>query len=178
MQPHEEPTAAPPRPTPQTHGATRNSARDSHTVRAVPAAFAAGAAAVLTTHQGALWMLHRAGWAPWPAYALTPTAPFGVPAVASAAFWGGVWWVALARALPRDASPGAVLARAALLGAVLPNAVGAVLVAAGHGARASGAARLPALASAIVVNALWAATAALPAVLLAARAARRRHASR
>jgi hypothetical protein len=137
---------------------------------------------VLTAHQAALWALHRAGWAPWPAYALAPTAPLGVPAVASAAFWGGVWWAGLDRLVPRGGGPGPAYARAALLGAVLPNAVGAALVAAGHGpplgAAASAVPRDRALASAVLVNALWAVTAAaLTRRGAGARAAARRGSS-
>jgi hypothetical protein len=124
------------------------------------AAFAAGAVAVLTTHQAVLWALHRAGWAPWPAYSLAPTRPLGVPAVASAAFWGGAWWAGLARLLPPDAAPGAAYARAALLGAVVPNAAGALLVALGRGHPLGDAPRLPAALSAAAVNGLWAVTAA------------------
>jgi hypothetical protein len=129
------------------------------------AAFAAGAAAVLTVHQAALWALHRAGLAPWPAYATTPTRPLGVPAVLSAAFWGGAWWTVLAPLLPRDRGAGAYYGRALLLGATLPNAVGAALLALGRGGASSGGAA-PAVApaaavvAAVLVNGLWAAAAA------------------
>jgi hypothetical protein len=128
------------------------------------AAFAAGAAAVLTTHQAVLWALHRAGWAPWPAYSLASTRPLGVPAVLSAAFWGGVWWAALDPLARRASTPSGTYARAALLGAVLPNAVGATLAALGRGqasAQSLGdAGRYKAIASAVAINALWAVTAA------------------
>jgi hypothetical protein len=122
--------------------------------------FAAGAAAVLTVHQALLWGLHRAGAAPWPAYSLAPTRPFGVPAVASAAFWGGAWWVALARLLPRSAGAGAYYRRAALLGAVAPNAAGALLLALGHGPPLGGAPPAAAALSAALVNGAWALAAA------------------
>jgi hypothetical protein len=129
---------------------------------------------VLTAHQAVLWALHRAGWAPWPAYSLAPTAPLGVPAVASAAFWGGVWWAALDPLARRAATPAGASARAALLGAVLPNAAGAVLVALGRGPAPAypfgSAGRARALASAVAVNALWALTAAALARRLRARA--------
>lgn len=134
------------------------------------AAFAAGAVAVLTTHQAVLWALHRAGAAPWPAYSLAPTRPFGVPALASAAFWGGAWWVALARLLPRDsgepqraphAAPRAAhYGRAALLGAVLPNVAGALLMAAGRGQSTGGTPPAVAALSAVLVNGAWGVTAA------------------
>ncbi len=57
------------------------------------------------------------------------------------------------------------IARAALLGAVAPNAVGAVLIALGRGAPLGGAAPGAAALSAAAVNGAWA---------LAAAAARRR----
>lgn len=128
--------------------------------RDAAAAFAAGALSVATAHQAALWALHRAGWAPWPAYSFAATRPLGVPAVVSAAFWGGVWWAALDPLVRRAPTRGAARARAALLGAALPNAIGAALVALGHGARPAPARRAAALASAVAVNALWAVTAA------------------
>ena len=52
--------------------------------------FVAGFLAVLVCHQAALLGLHRAGIAPAP-WNLAPVPPFGVPAVVSAAFWGGLW---------------------------------------------------------------------------------------
>ena len=52
--------------------------------------FIAGCIAVLLFHQGALLALHLAGIAPSP-WNIAPVPPFGVPAVVSAAFWGGVW---------------------------------------------------------------------------------------
>jgi hypothetical protein len=110
--------------------------------------------AVLTIHQGALWLLHRAAIAPWPAYALEPTAPFGVPRVLSAAFWGGVWWMALAPVVER-ATGWRHWARAALLGAVPPTAVGALLaVTVGTVARGT-TAPFVLVGAALGVNALW-----------------------
>ena len=71
--------------------------------------FAAGFLAVLVFHQGTAVLLNllttKAGIAtgvfgrvPFP-YNMTPVRPFGVPAVVSAAFWGGVWGVVLAALL-------------------------------------------------------------------------------
>ena len=58
-------------------------------------AFLAGFLAVLIFHQGAVGILHAFSAAPAP-FNLTPRAPFDVPAVVSAAFWGGLWAIALA----------------------------------------------------------------------------------
>ena len=71
--------------------------------------FLAGFVAVLVFHQGTAWLLHvlavkaqfgvgvfgRAG-AP---FSMAPVQPFGVPTLLSAAFWGGVWGIALAAIL-------------------------------------------------------------------------------
>ncbi len=53
-------------------------------------AFLAGFLATLLCHQPLLGVLHLLGPAPAP-YNLSPVAPFGLPAVVSLAFWGGVW---------------------------------------------------------------------------------------
>jgi hypothetical protein len=51
-----------------------------------------GFLAVLVCHQAALLVLHHAGVAPAP-WNLAPVPPLGVPAVVSAAFWGGLWGI-------------------------------------------------------------------------------------
>ncbi len=74
--------------------------------RTILLGFAAGLLAVLVFHQGTAVLLHLLttkahvaagvfGRVPFP-YRAAPVPPFGVPAVASAAFWGGVWGVLLA----------------------------------------------------------------------------------
>lgn len=132
------------------------------------ARFAAGGAAVLTVHQGAIWALHEAGVTPWPAYSVAPTPPLGVPHVLSAAFWGGAWWVALAPLVER-ATGARYWARAAVLGAVPPTLLGAVLTATGRAFPRGRTAPVVLLAAALGVNALWG---------LAAGALRRRSARR
>lgn len=65
-------------------------------VKRLALGFAAGFLAVLLFHQGMAVLLHFAGVLPSFPYSLAPRPPFGVPAVISASFWGGVWGVALA----------------------------------------------------------------------------------
>jgi hypothetical protein len=125
------------------------------------AGFVAGTASVLTVHQGLLWGFHAAEVGPWPAYSTAPTPPWGVPAVASAAFWGGVWGAVLAGRMLRPPARGlAFWLRAATLGAVLPNAVGAALLAVGRGQRPTGVHPATALAIALLVNGAWGAATA------------------
>jgi hypothetical protein len=64
-------------------------------------AFIAGALAVPVFHQILFLVLHLAGIIPVPPFDMTPTKPFGVPALISISFWGGVWGVIFALTLPR-----------------------------------------------------------------------------
>src|SRR5260370_39025660 len=64
-------------------------------------AFIAGALAVPVFHQMLFLVLHWAGIIPGPPFDMTPTKPFGVPALASISFSGGVWGIILALTLPR-----------------------------------------------------------------------------
>ncbi len=90
--------------------------------------FVAGFLATLTFHQIAvavLWWLHVA---PGPPYQMTPRPPFGVPAVFSLAFWGGVWGILFAfvdRFFARG--PGYWLT-SFVLGAVFPSLVALLVV--------------------------------------------------
>ena len=53
--------------------------------------FAAGFISVLVFQSGANAILHVLGVVPNPPFGYAATKPFGVPAVWSFAFWGGVW---------------------------------------------------------------------------------------
>ena len=72
-----------------------------------------GAIAVLLFHQGVVAVLHNWGVVPNPPFVLEPTRPFGVPVVASLAFWGGVWGAVLAASLARLRGAALVLASTA-----------------------------------------------------------------
>ncbi len=60
--------------------------------------FAAGFLAVPIFHQGLWWIFNQTGVIPREraAWVMDPIPPFGVPALVSKAFWGGVWGAALA----------------------------------------------------------------------------------
>src|SRR5689334_21730013 len=90
--------------------------------------FVSGAISVLIFHQGAAAFLHAIGMTPRAPYSMTATAPFGIPALWSIAFWGGVWGVVLAATLQhlRDA---AFVVSAVIFGAVLPTLVAWLIVA-------------------------------------------------
>ena len=61
--------------------------------------FLCGAVSVLTFHAGAWEVLHLNGMMPAP-FPMAPTAPFGVPVIASLAFWGGVWGMLFGLVVP------------------------------------------------------------------------------
>ena len=91
-------------------------------------AFVAGFVATLVFHQAVLWLLHHFGYvprAPWP---MQPVAPFGVPAVISLAFWGGVWGVIMMPMIARRRGS-AFWVAAILFGAIFPTAVAWFIVA-------------------------------------------------
>lgn len=90
--------------------------------------FVAGFVATLTFHQIALQLLHLAHVAPAAAWGMNPVPPFGVPAVISLAFWGGVWGAILIPIIDHRKG-GAYYAMAIVLGAILPTLVAWFLVA-------------------------------------------------
>src|SRR5215468_7162812 len=85
-------------------------------------AFAAGFVATLVFHQGLLAILHAAGASPRGGWSLAKTPPFGVPAVVSLAFWGGLWGILLWQCIARFSGP-AFWLWAVVLGAILPSLV-------------------------------------------------------
>jgi len=82
--------------------------------------FVAGFVAVLVFHQGVLWLLHHFGYvpnAPWP---MKPVPPFGIPAVISLAFWGGVWGAIMMPLIHRRRGAAFWIA-AIVFGAIVPT---------------------------------------------------------
>ena len=91
--------------------------------------FLAGAIAVLTFHQGAIALLTASGAINGNLYSLRPVAPFGVPQIASNAFWGGVWGAAFAALAPRERRGAAYWLTGIALGALALPMVGWFVVA-------------------------------------------------
>ena len=63
--------------------------------------FAAAVISVLTFHQAMWALLHVAGLMPPAPYPMNPTAPLGVPLIASLCFWGGLYGLVFGLALPQ-----------------------------------------------------------------------------
>jgi hypothetical protein len=116
--------------------------------------FVSGALSVLILHQGAAALLHVFALAPSPPYSMNATAPFGIPALWSLAFWGGIWGVLLAAALAR-VHGAAFIVGAALFGAVLPTLVAWFVVAPLKGQPTAAGFAPMAMAIGPIVNAAW-----------------------
>ena len=90
--------------------------------------FVAGFLSTLIFHQAVLMLLFLARVAPNPAWPMRPVPPFGVPAVISLAFWGGVWGAILIPIIDRRCGTAFYVA-AMILGAILPTLVAWFVVA-------------------------------------------------
>lgn len=67
--------------------------------------FVAGALGILTFHQAGFWLASELGYARSVLYNMRPVPPWGVPMIASQAFWGGLWGVLIGFAVPRLPRP-------------------------------------------------------------------------
>jgi hypothetical protein len=117
--------------------------------------FVAGFLAVLVFHQGALLILHLAGFvanAPW---SLAPVPPFGVPAVLSAAFWGGLWGIVFVLLRPQFGEGGRYWVSALLFGAIAPTLVAWFVVLPLKGLPAGGGFAWPRVLIGPIVNGAW-----------------------
>ncbi len=90
-------------------------------------AFIAGFLSTLLFHQTVLGLLHLGNPAVPAPFNLTATAPLGVPAVISLAFWGGVWGIVL-WLLIRNSEGASHWVKAAVIGAIGPSAVALFVV--------------------------------------------------
>ncbi len=89
--------------------------------------FLMGYVSVLMAHQGLLALLHALEIVPTAAYNLRPVPPFGIPAVVSAAFFGGLWALPL-WALLRQQRGARLFAGALVFGAAFPTLVALLVV--------------------------------------------------
>lgn len=115
--------------------------------------FVAGALAVPLFHQVGLWILNSIGFIDRAPYSMEPTRPFGVPAVISLTFWGGLWGLILLLVLSR-LSGGRFWTIALAFGAIVPTLVAGFIVAPLKGQPAGGNTRMA--ITGFVINAAWA----------------------
>jgi hypothetical protein len=117
--------------------------------------FLAGFLATLIFHQLTLALLWGMGLAPFGPFSFAPTAPFGVPAVLSLAFWGGAWGVLFALIEPRFPPPPAYWTTAFLFGAILPSLVALLVVFPLKGKPLGGGWQPSLLLTAFLINGVW-----------------------
>lgn len=117
--------------------------------------FIAGFLATLIFHQLSLWLLLQLGIAPFAPFQMKPTPPFGVPAMISLAFWGGIWGIVFAYicgAFPRGIGYWIL---AAVFGGIAPSLVALLIVLPLKGLPMGGGWGIPLLVTAFVINAAW-----------------------
>jgi hypothetical protein len=118
-------------------------------------AFVAGFLATLVFHQGGLAALNAFGLTDRTPFSMSATEPFGVPAVLSLAFWGGIWGMVLVAVLRQRMSAAAFLASAFLFGALLPTAVAMLVVMPLKGQPMAGGWDPQIILGAVILNGLW-----------------------
>jgi hypothetical protein len=129
-------------------------ARGAELSRWVLVGAVSGAVSVLVFHQGLAALLHTLELTARAPYSLQPTRPFGVPALWSIVFWGGVWGAVLAATLGR--LDGARLLLASLVfGALLPTLVAWFAVAPLKGQPVAAGFVPIAMAVGLMVNGAW-----------------------
>lgn len=119
------------------------------------AGFIAGFLATLTFHQLTLALLWMTRIAPFAPFSMQPTAPFGVPAIFSLSFWGGIWgiiYVMIHRYFPQG---GGYWIFAFLFGAVFPSLVALFIVLPLKGAPVAGGWYPALLITAFLINGAW-----------------------
>jgi hypothetical protein len=117
--------------------------------------FAAGFLATLIFHQLALWVLWSLGFAPFAPFQLAATRPFGVPAVFSLSFWGGIWGILFSFVEGRFPARRGYWVATFLFGAILPSLVALIIVLPLKGRPMGGGWGQPLLVTAFLINGAW-----------------------
>lgn len=121
------------------------------------AGFVAGFLGTLVFHQLMLAFLRGIGVAPAPflPYSWTATEPFGIPAVLSLSFWGGLWGIIFVL-IHGSFPPGAgYWVTAFVFGAILPSAIALLVVMPIKGRPMGGGWHASLLVTALLVNGAW-----------------------
>ena len=118
-------------------------------------AFLAGVLSTLVFHQGLLAILYAAGASPRAPYSMEPTKPFGIPAVLSLAFWGGVWGILLWLVIARYLGSGLYWGLALIVGAIAPSLVALLVVQPMKGQPVAGGGNPKIIVGALLLNGAW-----------------------
>jgi hypothetical protein len=117
--------------------------------------FIAGFLSTLVFHQLTLEILWIAGLAPFGPYSMAVTSPFGIPAVFSLAFWGGIWGILFAQLEGSLPPRGGYWAVTFLFGGILPSLVALLVVFPLKGKPIGGGWHAPLLLTAFLINGAW-----------------------
>ena len=117
--------------------------------------FIAGFIATLIFHQLVLTVMWVMGLARFAPFSMKATHPFGVPAVISLSFWGGIWGIIYS--LMRHGFPGGPVhwIAAFLFGGILPSAFALLVVFPLKGLPMGGGWHPPLLAMVFALNGAW-----------------------
>ena len=118
-------------------------------------AFLAGFFSTLIFHQGTLAILHAAGATPRAPYSMDSTAPLGVPAVLSLAFWGGLWGMILWLVIARFQGSASYWLLAIIVGAIAPSLIALFVVLPLKGQPAAGGGKPSLIVGALILNGMW-----------------------
>jgi len=135
-------------------GHAANDQGDMH-MRRILFGFTAGFFATLLFHQAAVFGLWQAHIAPFGAFNMHPTQPFGIPAVLSLAFWGGIWGILFAFIHKAFPAGGGYWLAAFLFGAIAPSLVALIVVMPMKGLPMGGGWHAPLLLTAFLINGAW-----------------------
>ena len=119
------------------------------------AGFLAGFLATLIFHQAAVTLLWLIGVARFAPFAMGATWPFGVPAVLSLAFWGGVWGILFAMIDGRFPARAGYWLTAFLFGGIFPSLVALLVVYPLKGRPMGGGWQAAILLTAFLINGVW-----------------------
>jgi hypothetical protein len=108
-----------------------------------------------------LMLLNEVGLTTRRAFVIQPTYPFGVPAVLSAAFWGGLWGIALTSVTKPFYSGARYWLSALLFGTFAPTLVAWFVVSPLKSVPIAAGWRIPPMLTTVLVNAAWATGTAL-----------------
>ena len=123
--------------------------------------FIAGFLAVLLFHQPVVALLAQMGVIKAGVYAMSATAPFGVPQVISLSFWGGVWGILFALVEHRFPRGPLYWVYAFAFGAIFPTLVAWFIVSPLKHAPVAGGWQAGRMAAGFIANGAWGAGTAL-----------------
>ncbi len=119
------------------------------------AGFFAGIFATLIFHQLVLAFLWGVGLSPMAPFPMAATHPFGLPAILSLAFWGGLWGIVFALIHTHFPRRIGYWVTAFFFGAILPSLVALLIVLPLKGKPMGGGWHAPLLVTAFLINGAW-----------------------